>query len=123
MKLTVYTAKNKLIDSVETSSVYLPTLAGDLTILNNHNPIIGVLREGEIHFHAENNEEIKISLTTGYFEFSDNELKILIEKTNHTPEELKELEEKAIKAKDKNFGKREDIDEEEFEERKESEGF
>jgi len=123
MKVTVYTAKSKLVDSNDMDSVYLPTLDGDLTILDNHNPIIGVLREGTAILRKSSKEEISISLDMGYFEFSDNELTVLIENTRLTEEELKVLQEKAVKAKKTNIGEEDKISEDDFEERKESEGF
>ena len=125
MRVNLYTAKNKLLDEVLSDSVHLPTLSGEITVLDNHNPIIGILREGEVSVHDKNNKVISLEIDKGYFEFSENNLNIFIEKTKLSFEELKVLEEKAIKArkKDVSISSEESISEKEFTERKESEGF
>ncbi len=123
MIVTIYTSKNKLLDKVEATSAYLPTLSGDVTILNNHNPIVGVLRKGEIIVRIQNTQIARVLMDKGYYEFSNNVLSILIQKTKLTIEDLERIQDNAIMAKDKDIRKDENISEENFEERKESEGF
>jgi F-type H+-transporting ATPase subunit epsilon len=116
MYVTVHTAKNKTVDKLDAKSVYLPGANGDMQILENHIPVLAALKTGNIIIERKSGGKINIALDTGFVQFSDNNMVILIEKTSLSPEELKEIESKAKQMKDTEIGlDEEDITETEFE--------
>ncbi len=124
MKVHITTEKNTLLDGLECESVTLPTLSGEITILDNHNPIIGVLSRGKIRILIENTNVVpEIDVDNGYFELSNNILTILVTKTRLSSDEILEIKQKAIQARTKTIGQGDQISEKEFMERQKSEGF
>lgn len=121
MKVTVYTAKNKLFDKIEAKSVYLPSISGDLQILNNHIPLIAALRSGTIIIEKNSGDKIKIKVDAGYIQFADNELIAVIQKLNLTEAELDQLEQQAERMRGVQIKQEEIISEDEFKRRVESE--
>src|SRR5688572_23332029 len=95
MLATVYTAKNKLFDKVQVKSVYVPSISGDMQILNNHIPVIVALRPGTIVLEKDAGGKIDIKVDAGYIQFADNELVAVIEKMTLTEAEIDVLERQA----------------------------
>jgi F-type H+-transporting ATPase subunit epsilon len=60
------------------TSVTLPTMAGEIEILDGHLPIIGVLEPGTI-LYTECNQSIPIAIDAGFFKFSNDKLLVLVE--------------------------------------------
>ncbi len=124
MKVYISTEKNILLDGLECESVTLPTLSGEITILDDHNPIIGVLSKGKIRILIENTNVIpEIDVDSGYFELNNNSLTILVTKTGLSLDEISDIKQKAIQARTKTIGQEDKISEKEFIERQTSEGF
>ncbi|BDQ04786.1 MAG: hypothetical protein KatS3mg084_0304 [Candidatus Dojkabacteria bacterium] len=124
MKVYISTEKNILLDGLECESVTLPTLSGEITILDDHNPIIGVLSKGKIRILIENTNVIpEIDVDSGYFELNNNNLTILVTKTGLSLDEISDIKQKAIQARTKTIGQEDKISEKEFIERQTSEGF
>jgi F-type H+-transporting ATPase subunit epsilon len=121
MVVTVYTAKSKLFDKVQAKSVYVPSISGDMQILNNHIPVIVALRPGMIILEKESGDKIKIKADSGYIQFANNELVAVIEKLSLTETELEELERQAENMRGVEIKHEDDITEEEFAKRVESE--
>jgi F0F1-type ATP synthase epsilon subunit len=120
MVVTVYTAKSKLFDKVHAKSVYIPSVNGDMQVLDNHIPVIVALRPGNIVIEKQSGDKIKINVNNGYIQFSKNELVAVIEKMSLTPEELTELENQAEAMRDTTIRKEAPVTETEFRGMKES---
>jgi F0F1-type ATP synthase epsilon subunit len=121
MLATVYTAKNKLFDKVQVKSVYVPSISGDMQILNNHIPVIVALRPGTIVLEKVSGDKINVKVDTGYIQFAENELVAVIEKMTLTQEEIDDLERQAEEMRGVEIRKEGNISEDEFEDRVESE--
>jgi len=77
LKLTITRVDEPVFDS-EVSSVTLPGIAGDMTLLANHAPLISPLKAGTILIKRENGEEESISIDSGTLEVSQNHATVLI---------------------------------------------
>ncbi len=77
LKLTVARVDMPLFDG-EVVSVTVPGLAGEMTLLADHAPIISPLREGTIVIKKENGEEETISVSSGTLEMSGNHATVLV---------------------------------------------
>jgi F-type H+-transporting ATPase subunit epsilon len=122
MLVTVFTPKNKAFDNLKAKSVYLPSINGDMQILDNHIPVIASLRPGKVVIEKISNEKISVEVDYGYVQFDNNEMTLVIVDTKLSEEQLKELGQKAISQKDREIRKEQSITEEEFSEREKSEG-
>ena len=60
------------------TSVVLPTATGEIEILDQHLPIIGILEAGTV-FYTENGVAVPIAVDTGFFKLADNTLLLLTE--------------------------------------------
>ncbi len=79
MKLSVYSLKNILFQG-EAESLNCNTLAGQITVLNNHVPLIAVLKKGVIKIIDKNNKTSYIQVSSGFLEVrSNNEARCIIE--------------------------------------------
>jgi F-type H+-transporting ATPase subunit epsilon len=70
-KIQILTA-NKNIFAGEVVSLIVPTKEGQLTILNNHTPIVSVLSIGEAVVETENKEKKSFYLQGGVLEVKQN---------------------------------------------------
>lgn len=83
MKLTVLNLKETLFDGI-VQSITIPAETGELTILQNHVPLITALRHGTISALTAKSERYAaeerkyIEAKGGILEFSDNEATILL---------------------------------------------
>jgi len=79
MKLQIITPEKELF-SGEVTSVSLPGVDGSLGVLNNHAPLITVLKAGEVVVkNEENGEEKTFEVTGGVVEVNKNVVLILAE--------------------------------------------
>lgn len=62
----------------EAVSVTVPGIAGDMTLLADHTPIISPLKAGTITIKKENGEQESISVDSGVLEMNNNHATILI---------------------------------------------
>lgn len=67
-----------IVYSGEVSSVTLPTLLGQVTILPHHAPLISVLKEGEIKIHKTDGKEISYKIDSGIVEVSGDTINVLL---------------------------------------------
>ncbi len=121
MLVTIYTAKSKLFDKVQSKSVYLPSTSGDMQILDNHIPVIVVLKAGEVILEKSDGDKIKIRIDAGYVQFSNNELIAVIEKMSLTESERNILEKQAEEMRYTEVKHEDSVSESEFEDRNKSE--
>ena len=78
MRLEIITPEKELFTG-DAKSVSLPGVDGSLGILNNHAPLITVLRAGEVIVKGENGEENTFEVTGGVVEVNKNVVLILAE--------------------------------------------
>lgn len=83
--------------SSEVEMVAVPTLSGQIGILNRHVPLFAQLTSGELKIKKDNNEYL-LSIGGGYIEISENKVIILVTKASKA-EELNE--EEILKAKER----------------------
>lgn len=95
MQVSIYTEKTELVQN-EFDEIILPTGDGEITILNHHTPLLGILKRGEIILKTKS-EKIKINVNKGFFYVKNNKLVIIITNTNLTEQELEKTKEIAIK--------------------------
>ncbi len=84
MKLSIYTIKHTVY-SGETSRVSLPTVSGEVTILDHHVPYVTLLSAGKVRYSkvvpagaGTKEEEETIAITGGFLEVRDNnEVRVL----------------------------------------------
>jgi len=82
MKLGVYSMQ-KVFFNGDASSITCNTRSGEITILDNHEPIISMLEHGTIKVIDEQNKEHYIPAKGGFLEVnSRNQAKILIDEEN-----------------------------------------
>lgn len=62
------------------SSITCPGTEGELTVLENHIPLVTALKSGNIIIKKGESEEIKISISSGVLEVKKDETVLLISK-------------------------------------------
>lgn len=72
----------KKVWSGEAVSVSARTLDGDLGILTDHAPLLGVLVDGEVTIKATDGSVNKFNVAGGFLSVSNNRVSILAEATN-----------------------------------------
>lgn len=79
MKLGVYSLQ-KVLFKGDALSVNCNTKAGEITILDDHEPLISILERGTMKIVDENKKEWYIPVSSGFLEVrSGNQAKILVE--------------------------------------------
>lgn len=79
MTLTVYSLKG-IQFSGEIRSLNVNTKSGEITILNNHRPLISVLEKGIAKIGLLDNTRQELEISSGFLEMDDkNNLSILID--------------------------------------------
>lgn len=79
MKLTILNIKEIIFES-EVKSVNLKTQAGELTIMDNHRPLVSLLAKGEASILRNDGKEELISINSGFLEMSpQNTLTLLVD--------------------------------------------
>ena len=67
----------EVLFSKEAKSVVVPGESGTFEMLDNHAPIISILKKGTIKVTDTNNQKTSIELTGGSIEMSNNKVTIL----------------------------------------------
>ncbi|HYC83514.1 MAG TPA: ATP synthase F1 subunit epsilon [Candidatus Paceibacterota bacterium] len=97
----------------EVSEVTLPTATGQISILAGHEPLVSLLKPGELVVH-KNDEAVYMAVSTGLIEMrKDGELVILADTAEHAEElELERIEEAKQRAEEilKERHDRQDVD-------------
>ncbi len=76
MQLKIYTM-SRTVFTGETSRVTLPTITGQLTLLENHIPLVTVLEPGTL-VYVKNDKEETLPIKGGFLEVrSGNEVRVL----------------------------------------------
>ena len=79
MKLGIYSLQKVLFQG-EAESVNCKTVAGEITILDHHLPLISILEKGTMKIVDKNKEEHYIPVSAGFIEVrSGNEARFLVE--------------------------------------------
>jgi F0F1-type ATP synthase epsilon subunit len=79
MLVTIASLKGKQFEG-EAKSVNLTTRTGDITVLDNHRPLITILASGVTTIRAKDDKESTFKITGGFLEMDDkNHLKLLID--------------------------------------------
>jgi len=79
MKLFIYSLK-KILFAGEASLLNCKTMIGEITILNNHQTLIGVLEKGVMRVSDSEKKEHFFEVASGFVEvLSDNEVRCLVE--------------------------------------------
>lgn len=83
MALTVeLVSPEKRVWSGEAQMVSARTLEGDLGILSNHAPLLGVLVDGVVSIKETNGQVTEFNISGGFLSVSNNRVSILAESTN-----------------------------------------
>lgn len=78
MKIGVYSLE-KVLYQGEAREVNCRTKVGEITILQNHLPIISLLDKGTMKIIDNDAQEHYIPVSSGFLEFKNNEGKFLVE--------------------------------------------
>ena len=78
MKLEIITPDSSVFEG-EVSLVQLPGIDGSFEILNNHAPLISVLKKGKIKIHDDQGKEQFFEVNGGVIEVLKNKVLILAE--------------------------------------------
>ena len=79
MKLSIYSLK-KILFQGEIKLLNCQTTTGEITVLNNHKPLISVLKTGVVKAQDENNQDHYFQVSSGFLEIkSTNEARLLVE--------------------------------------------
>jgi F-type H+-transporting ATPase subunit epsilon len=85
MKLRIYSLKNVLYQG-NAVSLNCATTSGDITVLDNHRPLISVLTESTMTIHNTDGTDNYIPVRSGFLEVKNtNEVRVLVEE-NQKPE-------------------------------------
>ena len=76
MTVEILTLESVLL-STEAKSVVVPGKSGRFEMLDNHAPIISILKQGSIKVIDNNNDETVIEISGGSIEMSNNKITIL----------------------------------------------
>ena len=83
MQLGIYSLQ-KVLYQGEAVSVNCVTRAGEITVLDDHEPLISMLAKGTIKVIDENKKEWYIPVSSGFLEVrTGNKTKILVEEEIH----------------------------------------
>lgn len=102
LKFKIVTAQRVVFED-EVFQATLPIVSGEVTILPDHIPYIGVLKTGEIIVRKDSfdGEEISLAVSGGFVEFHNNTLTILADMAERSDEinleEARQAQERAAK--------------------------
>jgi F-type H+-transporting ATPase subunit epsilon len=85
LNFTIATPERVVLEE-EIDQVTIPTVAGEITVLPNHVPLVGIVKAGVLAIKQDDNNEV-LAVAGGFFEVSDNQVKILAD-TAERAEEL-----------------------------------
>lgn len=67
MKLSIYSIKQTLLET-QAEKVTLPTAQGEITVLDNHLPLITLVKEGVVSYYTSDNQWQEIAFAGGIAE-------------------------------------------------------
>lgn len=78
MKLSIYSLR-KTLYAGEAKAINCQTTAGEITILDNHRPLISIVKEGVIKIIDESGKENFVKATSGFLEIKpENEARFIV---------------------------------------------
>ncbi|MBD3238916.1 MAG: ATP synthase F1 subunit epsilon [Candidatus Moranbacteria bacterium] len=86
LKFKIVTPEKVVFDQ-DVDQVSLPTQEGQLTILPDHESLIGVIKPGEICINSEQASQCFLAVSDGFLEIDANQVRVFAE-TAETAEEL-----------------------------------
>ena len=81
MKLSIYSLKKVLYDG-DAESVNCKTANGEITVLDNHKPLISMLGAGVMKIIDKKKEEHYINVSSGFLEIKNNIARGIVEDAN-----------------------------------------
>ncbi len=78
MRLGIYSLK-KILFQGEAQSVNCKTESGEITVLDDHEPLVSVLKEGIMKIIDNSGKEHYIPVSSGFLEVRLNDAKFIIE--------------------------------------------
>lgn len=79
MKLSIYSLKNILYEG-EAASVNVKTTSGEITVLENHRPLVSELVAGTMKVVDAQNKEHRIPIASGFLEIgADNHARLIVD--------------------------------------------
>ena len=79
MKLSIYSLKNILFQG-DASLLNCQTMMGEITVLDNHEPLISILAAGIIRIADKDKKEQFFPIKSGFLEVKyDNEVRCIVE--------------------------------------------
>ena len=78
MTVSIYSLK-KTIFHGEAKSLTCPTTSGEITLLDNHRPLITVLKSGVMKMVDKSEEIHYINVSSGFLEVQDNKARLIVE--------------------------------------------
>ena len=67
MKLSIYSIKQTILETT-VEKVTLPTLQGEITVLDNHIPLVTLVKKGVISYYTSQNQWQEIAFSGGVAE-------------------------------------------------------
>ncbi len=78
MHLSVYSLKKVLYED-EATAINCQTEAGEITVLDHHAPLVGILKPGQIKISDKNKKDFYFEATSGFLEVGKgNQAKLII---------------------------------------------
>ena len=111
LKFSIITPERKVLER-EADQISIPSAEGEITILPDHIPLVGLVKPGTIHLKHNEHEEV-LSVNGGFFEVSGTEVKILADTAERAEDlDLQKVEEAKKRAEDalQDARNREDVD-------------
>lgn len=90
MKLSIYSLRKVLFEG-EAISLNCQTESGEITVLDNHRPLVSALRPGTTKIIDKNGKEHYINISSGFLEVnSSNETRLIVEEKNDQKDQRKD---------------------------------
>lgn len=93
LHLTITTPERVVLET-EVRSVNVPTVDGEIGILQNHIPLVSILAPGELYLTTTKGEQETMAVSGGFVEVRDNRIVILAD----TAEKAEEIDETRAQA-------------------------
>lgn len=82
MRLSIYSLRKTLFEG-EAVSLNCRTASGEITVLDNHRPLVSILKKGLLKILDQNQKEHYIPVSSGFIEVSqDNNVRLITEEDN-----------------------------------------
>lgn len=78
MKLTVLTPESEIFTG-DITAVKVPGVVGEFEILNNHAPMVSLLKAGKVKYTETDGKSTNFSIKNGFVEILNNEVALLVQ--------------------------------------------